>query len=190
MTHYVVTLDWTTSYGDKYYRIVGIAHSEEAADKIFKSQLSQERIYAKEYNMTVYEDNPVCFDAANNDGDSTILYIQEVEVNDDEKENKPMNEILERLRKGETEEAIAAEFAAKLNEAAATLRAEDTKGEDTEALLEHINEYFAKYYPSVPTELCVKDFIETLDALVGTCESLLKADPKDLNLGDIWKLFA
>ena len=190
MTHYVITLDWTTSYGEKCYRIIGIAHSEEAADKIFKSQLSQERIYAKEYNMTVYEDNSVCFDAANNDGDSTILYIQKIDSNDDEKETKPMNIILERLRNGETEETIAAEFTAKLNEAVATLKAEDTKGEDTEALLNHINEYFAKYYPSVPTDLSVKDFITTLDSLVGTCETLLKADPKDLNLSDLWKLFA
>ena len=191
MTHYVVTLDWAiVEWDERASKIVGIAHSEEAAYKIFDSQLVGEQEFAKDWRMKVVENTPTCFEAVDDKDNFVCLYIQKVDSNDDEKENNPMNEILERLRKGETEEAIAAEFTAKLNEAAATLRAEDTKGEDTEALLEHINEYFEKYYPNVPTDLCVKDFINTLDALVGTYDSLLKADPKDLNLGDIWKLFA
>ena len=80
-------------------------------------------------------------------------------------------EILNRLRKGESAETIAAELTDAINAAVEAHEAEtaekSNKIEDTEALMKHTQDYLEKYYPNTTTELGdPQDMIDLLDMLL------------------------
>ena len=80
MKHYVVILDWATNY-EENVEVLGVFHTPEEAEEIFKKQLSYERELAKEKDYMICEDFNGCF-VAYEEGDYATeharLFIQEV----------------------------------------------------------------------------------------------------------------
>lgn len=182
MTHYVITLDWSiVEWEEQASKIVGIAHSEADAYKIFDSQLVKEQDFAEVWNMKTVELTPTYFEARDEKDNFVCLYIQQIDSkDDDEKENNPMNELFERLMNGETEEEIVADFTSKLNEAIHEKEVEEAKKnneaqklEDTRELIAYIENYFSKYYPKLNTsKITAEDFVETLELLCDSFQGL------------------
>ena len=80
MDHYVVILDWATS-NEECVEILGVFHTFEEAEKLFKTHIDYEREVAKERDYKVSEDFKGCF-VAYAEGfymdEHTKLYIQGV----------------------------------------------------------------------------------------------------------------
>lgn len=79
MEHYVVILDWATN-DEKCVEILGVFHTFEEAEEIYKSHLDYERKFAEENGYIVDED--FCSFVAYAEGyfveEHTQLYIQGV----------------------------------------------------------------------------------------------------------------
>ena len=84
------------------------------------------------------------------------------------------NEMILELLKTSDAETIANAFADALNQAIETSKV-DEKKEDTQVLMNHIDEYLAKYYPDIPSGTVEAElFIELMDNLVSELAPLLK----------------
>jgi hypothetical protein len=81
MKHFIVMRDWANEDFDKEIEILGVAHTEDEAKKIFKQYVDEERQYALEQDFVIYEDCDTVFDAGV-DGEyaskHTILCIRQV----------------------------------------------------------------------------------------------------------------
>lgn len=80
MKHYVLVLDWATNY-EEDVNIIGVFHTLEDAERLYKETLSNERKLAEEKGYEVETDDNVCFTAyeeGNYMTEHTRLYIQEV----------------------------------------------------------------------------------------------------------------
>lgn len=60
--HYVVLLDWAIDY-EGGVEVVGVAHNEDEAKKIFAECVEKERINARNKNFTIAEDTEDYFDS-------------------------------------------------------------------------------------------------------------------------------
>ena len=81
MKHYVVVLDWATN-DEENVDILGIKHTFEEAEELFKEHIEYERNLAEDKGYVVSEDFRGCF-VAYEEGyyaaEHTRLYIQGVE---------------------------------------------------------------------------------------------------------------
>ena len=78
MKHYVVVHDWANEY-ECGTTILGVEHSMEKAKKIFNNCLADEKQYAIENGLYVYDDYETVFDAGEEGNyirNHTNLYIQ------------------------------------------------------------------------------------------------------------------
>lgn len=80
MKHFVIINDWANEY-ESGTTILGVVHSMEAAKEIFNKHLIDEKQYAEEEGLMIYDDCETVFDAGE-DGyyarNHTNLYIQMV----------------------------------------------------------------------------------------------------------------
>lgn len=80
MKHYVIVLDWATN-DEENVEILGVYHTFEEAEELFKTHLEYERELVEEKGYTVTEDFKGCFVAQVDSyysAEHTRLYIQEV----------------------------------------------------------------------------------------------------------------
>lgn len=79
MTHYVVILDWATN-DEESVDILGVFHTFEEAEELFKTHLDYERKLAEEKGYKVDEDfsSFVAYEEGYYITDHTKLYIQGV----------------------------------------------------------------------------------------------------------------
>lgn len=101
-------------------------------------------------------------------------------------------EILNRLKNGESVDSIADAFTKALNEANAALEAEEKakaiaeeKIEDTEILIDTVIDYLDTYYPELASYIDseygdkeIEEFIEELDATISMVTNLVKFTKK------------
>ena len=80
MKHYVLVLDWATN-DEENVEILGVRHTLEEAEELFKMHFDAERQLAEEKGYVINEDSKGCFDAQEEgfySTEHTKLYIQEV----------------------------------------------------------------------------------------------------------------
>lgn len=88
------------------------------------------------------------------------------------------NLILSNLESGMSEEEIAKVFTESLNRASSKFNEIDEKKEDTRELMNHINEYFKKYYPGSAlinnlNDEDVEDLMKLIDS-INHLDSIIK----------------
>lgn len=80
MKHFIVINDWANKF-ESDVAILGVFHSMEEAQEIFDASVSDEKQYANEHGLTIYDDCATAFDAGE-DGyyvsNHTRLYILQV----------------------------------------------------------------------------------------------------------------
>lgn len=80
MKHFVIVHNWVSAY-ECGTTIIDVVHSTEEAKEIFKKELAEEKRYAEENGLEIYDDCETVFDAGE-DGyyskNHTNLYIQMV----------------------------------------------------------------------------------------------------------------
>ena len=61
--HWIVYAEWCVDY-QAGHQIIGVYHSKAEALEVFKNRVnSDDRLLAKEYGYTIYEDSDICFDS-------------------------------------------------------------------------------------------------------------------------------
>ena len=80
MKHYVVVLEWV-SEGENGSNVLGVTHSFNKAEQIFKDTVEEERELAANNGWTIFTHTDITFDAGEEGfycNNHSLVYIQEV----------------------------------------------------------------------------------------------------------------